>query len=119
MSDLCDIFPDNPECQEEPAPEEVEPEENVEESEGEGEEVEEEGEGEEEGEATEKTDHSGAAKAAVSDWTMVKDHSTMAMLDPFMSNLTYFGVAASSFFWAFFQAFRYRSHVNYYDAVEL
>jgi len=120
MSDLCDIFPDNPECQEEPAPEEVEPEENVEESEGEGEEVEEEGEGEEEeGEATEKTDHIGAAKAAVADWTMVKDHSTMAMLNPFMSNLTYFGVSAGSFFWALLQAFRYRSHENYYDGVKI
>merc|ERR1719331_1474783 len=29
MADLCDIFPDNPECQEEPVPEEVEPEKNI------------------------------------------------------------------------------------------
>ena len=119
MADLCDIFPDNPECQEEPEPEEVEPEENVEEVEEEGEEGEEEGEGEEEWEASEKTDHIGAAKAAVADWTMVKDHSTMAMLNPFMSNLSYWGVAAGSFAWSLLTAFRYRSHENYYDGVKI
>lgn len=43
----------------------------------------------------------------------------MAMLNPFMSNLTYFGVAAGGFTWSLLQAFRYRSAATYYDGVKI
>jgi hypothetical protein len=124
MSGICEIFPDDPSCVvEEPVEEPVatddgaaaEEEEVVEGGDEEG--AEEEGEAEEEDAApAAKADHSEAAAKATADWNRVKDMASFAMVDPMMSNLQFFGVAAGWALNSAMRAFRYRSKSTYYDA---
>lgn len=70
-------------------------------------------------EKVEEMDHSTAAKAHTCEWRHIMDFSGMAMMNPFMSNLSYFGVAAMSAAYYAMQALRYRSPSTYYDAAKI
>ena len=130
MSGICEIFPDDPSCE---VPEEetttvvddtaaddetaADGDDEAGEEGGEGEEGAE-GEGEEEGDAkpAAKANFSEAAAKATADWNRVKDMAHFAMADPMMSNLQFFGVAASWAAGSAMRAFRYRSKSTYYDS---
>ena len=119
MSDpICDIFPDEPQCQvEEPEPA-PEPEDDVVEDEDDGAEEEAPAE-EEDAEPAEKVDYSEAAATAVASWTAVKEMSSFAMLSPMKGNVTLLMVALGGAMYSALEAFRYRSASTYYDFAKI
>jgi len=120
---ICEIFPSDPVCavaapvEEAPVAVEDGATDEVEEVEEGAEEGAEEGE-EMDAEPEVKMEYGAAAATAVADWTRVFDMANFNMMSPMMSNVTFFGVAASWASYSALEAFRYRSASDYYDSIK-
>lgn len=121
---ICEIFPSDPVCavaapvEEAPVAVEDGATDEVEEVEEGAEEGAEEGE-EMDAEPEVKMEYGAAAATAVADWNRVFDMANFSMMSPMMSNVTFFGVAASWAAYSALEAFRYRSASTYYDSAKI